>query len=176
LEAALARCAQELVLITRIKAAAQTEVERAHACVAQLGAERDAARGTERRRGALSTRLTAAREALASALRTLNQDRDREQARARKLATELQEARELAEQRRTALARRRDEARTVLDRKTTIATAIEQAKTMGEAEARLRGELATAQGKHQAREEQSCAPRPKACGGKPGMRRCAQQA
>src|ERR1700676_558667 len=38
LEEALARCAWELVQITRIKAAAQTEVERAHACVAQLGA------------------------------------------------------------------------------------------------------------------------------------------
>jgi exonuclease SbcC len=155
LEHALARSTQELNRITQCKAAARAEVERAHATVVQLGAERDANRAVEEHRAAVNTRLADAREALAKALSTLAHDREREQARVAQLAAELREAGELAERRRTALAARRKEANAVLARKGAIAAAIEQAKSMGEAEERLRAALEAAQAKHQAREEQS---------------------
>jgi hypothetical protein len=99
--------------------------------------------------------LADAREALAKALSTLGQDRAREQARAAQLAAELRVAGERAEQRRTALATSRKGANAVLAQKGAIAAAVEQAKSMGDAEERLRAVLEAAQAKHQAREEQS---------------------
>jgi len=155
LEQALARSTQELAQITERKAAAQAEVERAHASVVQLGAERDVSWAVGDRRAAASRRLADAREALAKALSTLNQDRERERARIAQLAAELREARKLAEHRQTALAARRKEANAVLAQKRAIAAAVEQAKHMGEAEGRLRAALEAAQAKHQAREERS---------------------
>ena len=85
LEEALSRCGQEVVQRTRDKIAAQAQLETAQAQVAQLAAERDAQRGTEERRAALTTRLAAAREATAKAMATLDQDRQREAARLKKL-------------------------------------------------------------------------------------------
>jgi exonuclease SbcC len=155
LEQALARSTQELDQITQRKADAQAQLERAHASVVQLDAERDANRAVEDRRAAANRRLADVREALVKALSTFGQDRKREQARVAQLATELREAGELAEQRRTVLAARRKEANEVLVQKGAIAAAIERAKTMGEAEERLRAALEAAQAKHQAREEQS---------------------
>ena len=155
LQEALARCTQELVQISGRKATAQAEVERAHAHAAQIGAERDAARAVEDRRAAVNKRLADARDSRARALGTLDQDREREQARVRTLASEHKEARALAAERRTALAARREEAKAVVALRGMIAAAIEQAKTMGTAEARLRSALEAAQAKHQAREEQS---------------------
>ena len=56
------------------------------------------ARATEERRSALTTRITAARDALAKRLSTLNQDRERAVARLKRLAIELDQARALARQ------------------------------------------------------------------------------
>src|ERR1700682_3229140 len=154
IEAVLARCNLELAQRTRDKTTAQAQVEVRQARLAQLSAERDAARATEERRAVLATRLTAARTALAKGITTLNQDREREVARLKQLAVELDEARALARQRLATLAKRREEGNAVLAQKPAIVAAIEQAKTMGEAEAGLRHALDVAQAKHQAREAQ----------------------
>ncbi len=155
LEEALSRCSQELAQRTRDKVAAQGQLETAQAQVAQLAAERDAQRGTEERRAAFTTRLAAVREATAKAMATLDQDRQRESARLKKLAVELDEARALARQRLATLAKRREEARVVLEQRPAIVAAIEQAKTMGETEVRLRSVLDAAQIRHRVGEEQS---------------------
>ena len=86
---------------------------------------------------------------------TLDQDRQREAARLKKLTIELDEARSLARQRLATLAKRREEARAVLEQKPAIVAAIEQAKTMGETEARLRSALDAAQTRHRVWEAQS---------------------
>jgi exonuclease SbcC len=155
LEEGLARCGQEVTQRTQDKVAAQVQLETAQANVAQLAAERDAQRGTEERRAALTTRLAAAREATGKAAATLDQDRERETARLKKLAAEQDEARSLAGQRLATLTKRREEARAVLEQKLAIAAAIEQTRTMGEAEARLRNALDAAQARHRVWEEQS---------------------
>src|SRR6202521_4498829 len=72
IEAALARCKLELAQRTRDKATAQAQLEAAQARLAQIRAERDAARATEERRAVLATRLTAARTALAEGITTLH--------------------------------------------------------------------------------------------------------
>jgi exonuclease SbcC len=155
IEAVLARCKLELAQKTRDKAAAQAQLEPARARLSQLSAERDTARVTEERRVALTTRLTAARAALAKGITTLNQDREREAARLKKLALELDEARALTRRRLATLTKRREEANAVLAQKPAIIAAIERAKTMVEAEAGLRRALDAAQAKHQTREAQS---------------------
>ena len=71
------------------------------------------------------------------------------------LTIELDEARSLARQRLATLAKRREEARAVLEQRPAIVAAIEQAKTMGETEARLRSALDAAQTRHRVWEEQS---------------------
>src|SRR5208282_5690139 len=126
LEKALAHCGQEVARRTRDKVAAQAQLETAQVHVAQLATERDAGRGAEERRAALTTRIVAAREAYAKAVATLSQDRGREAARLKKLTVELHEARSLARERRTTLAKRREEAKAALNRKPAIVAASEQ--------------------------------------------------
>jgi exonuclease SbcC len=155
LDEALARRGQEVTQTTRDKVTAQTQLEAAQVHVTQLVAERDAGRGTEERRAALTARLVAARETVAKGVATLNQDRESQQARLRKVTGELDEARSLARQRLTTLARRREETKAVLDQKPAIVAAIEQAKTMMETDARLRKALDAAQIGHQAWEARS---------------------
>jgi exonuclease SbcC len=155
IEAALARCKLELAQRTRDKATAQAQLEAAQARLSQISAERDTARATGERRLALTTKIIAARDALSKGLTTLSKDREREAARLKKLATELDEARALARQRLATLTKRREEAKAILAQKPAILAAIEQAMTMGEAEAALRHALGAAQAKHQAREAQS---------------------
>jgi DNA repair protein SbcC/Rad50 len=150
LEETLARCGQEATQKTRDKAAAQAQVDNAQAQVTQLVAEREAARGTEERRTALTTRRATVREATAKAVATLQQDREREAARLKKLTDELEEARALARQRLTTLAKRREEAKAVLEQKPAIVAAIERVGTMAEAESELRKGLDAAQTGHQA--------------------------
>ena len=113
------------------------------------------ARATEERRSALTTRIIAARDALAKRLSTLNQDREREAARLKRLAIALDQARALARQALATLSNRREEAKAMLAQKPAILAAIEQAKTMSEAETGMRQALDTAQAKHQAREQRS---------------------
>ena len=155
LEEGLARCGQEVTQRTRDKVAAQAQLETAQVHVAQLAAERDAGRGAEERRAALTTRLVAAREAYAKAVATLSQDRGREAARLKKLTVELHEARSLARERRRTLAKRREEAKAALDQKPAIVAAIERARTMGETEVRLRHAFDAAQTRDRSREERS---------------------
>jgi exonuclease SbcC len=155
IEAALARCKLELAQRTRDKATAQAQLEAAQARLSQISAERDTARAMEERRSALTTRMIAAREALAKGLTTLNKDREREAARLKKLATELDDAYALARQRLATLTNRREEAKAMLAQKPAMVAAIERAKTMVEAEAGLRRALEAAQAKHQACEVQS---------------------
>ncbi|MGE5816234.1 MAG: DNA repair protein, partial [Acidobacteriota bacterium] len=134
LEETLARCGQEATQKTRDKAAAQAQLDNVQALVTQLVADREAARGTEARRTALTTRRVTVREATAKAVATLKQDREREAARLKKLTDELEEARALARQRLTTLAQRREEAKAVLEQKPAIIAAIERVGTMAEAE------------------------------------------
>jgi exonuclease SbcC len=155
IEAALARCRLELAKRTRDKATAQAQLGAAQARLSQISAERDTARVTEERRSALTTRIIAARDALAKGLHTLTKDREREAARLKKLATELDVACALARQRLATLTKRREEAKAMLAQKPAILAAIEQTKIMVEAEAGLRRALDAAQAKHQAREERS---------------------
>jgi exonuclease SbcC len=153
LEEGLAPCGQEVTQRTRDKVAAQAQLEVAQVHVAQLAAERDAGRGAEERRAALTARLASAREANAKAVATLSQDRGREAARLKKLSVELHEARSLARERRRALAKRREEAKVALEQKPAIIAAIERARTMGETEERLRHALDAAQTRDRSREE-----------------------
>ena len=155
IETALARCNLDLTQRARDKATAQAQLEAAQARLSQISAERDTARTTGERRAVLATRLTAARAALAKGITALNQDREREVARLKQLAVELDEAHVLARQRLTTLNKRREEANAVLAQKPAIVAAIERAKTMVEAEAGLRRALDATQAKHQACEAQS---------------------
>ncbi len=155
IEAALARCKLELAQRARDKATAQAQLEAEQARLSQISTERDTARATEERRSVLTTRIIVARDALAKGLTTLSKDREREAARLKKLATEVDEACALARQRLATLTKRREEAKAMLAQKPAILAAIEQAKTMGEAEAGMRQALDAAQAKDQAREERS---------------------